>query len=279
MNNLDNLKSYDNVEFVQGHELSEQELRNYCMMKLESAKSNINFLEQMVFNKQGGISTPVSVCEIGGGNGKLLYYLEKKALLKKGINYEVSKSRCELAQKFAQILFCNKVDNINKNFLEVKPEKEEFDCIIMVDIVMQLISPLYNTAEKDAIAWIKQSLKKTGILFLEIEDYSGIIERVRKEGVFRRWEEFPPEDPFQYMLQKMSVDVDNNLVVEKWFIRRDSNEREYFKNVIQSYTKHKIEELFSRNGFDVTIHLCKDDLLFQSGRNGNEIFRVIAKKL
>lgn len=54
MNNLDNLKSYDNVEFIQGHELSEQELQNYCMMKLESAKSNVEFLEQMILNRGGG---------------------------------------------------------------------------------------------------------------------------------------------------------------------------------------------------------------------------------
>lgn len=53
MNNLDNLKSYDNVEFIQGHELSEQELQNYCMMKLESAKSNVEFLEQMILNRGG----------------------------------------------------------------------------------------------------------------------------------------------------------------------------------------------------------------------------------
>lgn len=53
MNNLDNLKSYDNVEFIQGHELSEQELQNYCMMKLESAKSNVEFLEQMILNPGG----------------------------------------------------------------------------------------------------------------------------------------------------------------------------------------------------------------------------------
>lgn len=54
MNNLDNLKSYDNVEFVQGYELSEQELRDYCMMKMESAKSNVEFLEQTVL-KPGGV--------------------------------------------------------------------------------------------------------------------------------------------------------------------------------------------------------------------------------
>ncbi len=54
MNNLDNLKSYDNVELVQGHELSEQELRDYCMMKLQSAKSNVEFLEQTILNPGGG---------------------------------------------------------------------------------------------------------------------------------------------------------------------------------------------------------------------------------
>lgn len=54
MNNLDNLKSYDNVEFVQGHELSEQALRKYCTMKMESAKGNVDFIESMILERNAG---------------------------------------------------------------------------------------------------------------------------------------------------------------------------------------------------------------------------------
>lgn len=75
--------------------------------------------------------------------------------MRKGINYEVSKSRCELAVKFAEISSSQNVEIRNCNFLEDIIEQNEYDCIVMVDIVLQIISPLYDAAESDTINWIK----------------------------------------------------------------------------------------------------------------------------
>ncbi len=216
----------------------------------------------------------LNVCEIGGGNGKLLYCLERKGILKSGLNYEVSKNRCDLAQKFSEILLSKNVKNINCNFLEDRKENE-FDCIIMVDIVFQLISPLYDSAEAEMVQWLRRSLKKGGSLFLEIIDYSDILKYIEKENVLQTWEEFPEEDPFQYSLQKLSIDKDNNLVNEKTFIGRYNNMRDYFKNVIRSYTPEELVKLFSDNRFKVSVYsLAGQDVMV-----GKNVFRILAKKL
>ncbi|MCI8972531.1 MAG: class I SAM-dependent methyltransferase [Lachnospiraceae bacterium] len=275
MNNMDNLRSYDNVEYLQVHELSDKELFEYYNLKMNTAQSNAEFIEKEVIT--GGGYQRANICEIGGGNGKLLYCLEEKGLLRKGINYEVSKSRCELAVKFAEISSSQNVEIRNCNFLEDIIEQNEYDCIVMVDIVLQIISPLYDAAESDTINWIKTALKKGGYLFIEIVDYSDMIKYIKNKGSMYTWKEFSKGDPFQYSLDKFSIDKDNNLICEKKFIGRDNDKRDYFKNVIHSYTLEEITRILEMNGFSTKFYLCNDSSLPESERNNT--YRILAKKV
>ncbi len=275
MNNMDNLGSYDHVEYIQGHHFSDKELRRYCDLKMSSAQENADFIEQQIYTGKTGLD----ICEIGGGNGKLLYCLEKRNLLKHGVNYEVSNSRCLLASRFADLLSCYRVENRNQNFLEDKTREDEFDCIIMVDIVLQIIVPLYDLAEEETFRWVAKALKKHGYLYLEIIDYSYLMKQIEKEGVLRIWEEFPQADPFEYCLQKMSLDQDHNLVNEKCFIQRDSNARDYFKNVIHSYTPEQLEHILDKNGFSVTVYpCCRTSGEQQDEYMSGHTYRILARK-
>ena len=50
MNNMDNLQSYDKVEYYQAHE----ELHKYCSLKMETAQHNLEFIEKEIFSIRGG---------------------------------------------------------------------------------------------------------------------------------------------------------------------------------------------------------------------------------
>lgn len=276
MNNMDNLKSYDKVEYIQAYEFSDRDLLQYCNLKMETAQDNADFIVENIFGKglyRGG----ADVCEIGGGNGKLLLGLEKRGLLKSGINYEISKSRCDLAVKFAELLSSKNVKTRNCNFLDDDAQMDAFDCIVMVDIVWQLISPLYDTAENEMLEWIRKALRTGGHLFIEMVDYSDVIKRIEKDGKLHTWIEFPEGDPYQYSLDKFSVDKDNNLVCEKKFIGRDNDVRDYFKNVIRSYKRGEIEKILVENGFRATFYKVCNDSLNETERNNT--FRILAQKL
>ena len=161
MNNKEiNLHSYDNVEKHCLYEYDKEELSLYLQNKLDSAKSDASFIKKNIFKDKC-----LNVCEIGSGNSKLLYLLEQQGILKKGIGYEISHSRWMLANKFKEILKCKNIENINKNFLEDKIIKNSFDLIIMVDIVLQIISPLYDNAEAETLNWVYESLNKGGVSF------------------------------------------------------------------------------------------------------------------
>ena len=193
-----------------------------------------------------------------------------------GTGYEVSASRHRLANKFAEMLHSQKVRNINANFLDEPPIANRYDLVVMVDIVFQIIAPLSDTAEKDTLEWIRKSLRDDGFLFMEIEDYSNTFEELAaNEGALRKWEEFPAGDPFQYALHLIEKDADGNLVIGKTHIRRDSNERDYFRNVIKSYTIENMTSLLEQNGFSVRIYPGE----FEVGEyRGTKRFRVLARK-
>ncbi len=144
MDNTDNLFSYDNVESVQ-LSLKDNDLQAYLESKLESARFNLDFIRDTVLKGQN-INRAI---EIGGGNGKLLFALLNAGIIDIGENYEISRNRCELCKRFAKMLNSN-ISIHNENFLN-NIDGEKADLIIGVDIVFQLVSPLYNDAENDAL--------------------------------------------------------------------------------------------------------------------------------
>lgn len=251
--------------------LPEAELREYLQIKMESAESNKKFIEENVY-----CGVPLDVCEIGSGNSKLLYALEIDNVLRGGTGYEVSASRHQLANKFAELLHSQKVKNINANFMDDMPVSNQYDLIVMVDIVFQIVAPLFDNAEQDMVRWIHTSLRPHGVLFMEIEDFTNTFaEMEQNDGALRKWVEFPEGDPFQYALHLIKKDAEGNLVVSKTHIRRDSNERDFFKNVIRSYSSADMIALLERNGFAVKIYPGE----FEAGEyKGTTRFRVLAKK-
>ena len=158
MDNHQNLKCYEGVESVQLR-LPEKEFDAYMQDKLRSADSDLEFIKQRVVEKRGKLD----VCEIGSGNSKLLYRLEADDVIKnKAVGYEVAESRYRLAEKFKSALQSKLVDNRHQNFLDAPPE-EQYDLIIMVDIVLQMIASLDAEAEAQAMDWLYQSIYRGGI--------------------------------------------------------------------------------------------------------------------
>ena len=222
MENRINLLSYQNVEFIQS-QLPDREFRKYCELKLLSTEDDISFIRKMIYR---GI--PMEVCEIGCGNGKLLLSMEREGMVSHATGYEVSESRCMCANRFLQMYESERIQIINKNFLDDCVPDGKYDLVILVDIVWLFISSLYDKAENDAIQWIRKSLRKDGVILMELEDYSVQTENIRKNGPYRFWEEFPEDDPFQYGLYRLDLDGDGNIVDDKLFVRRDNGKKDRF---------------------------------------------------
>lgn len=266
MNNDVNLRSYDGVESVQGA-LSDEDFKEYCDKKLESCICDLEFIKKHVYS-----SGRLNTCEIGTGNGKLLFAMENAGILGEGVGYEVSKSRCECAERFKKLMGCSLSQIVNQNFLEDR-SKRKYDLIIAVDIVTQIISPLYDNAEKDMFWWICEHLEDDGALFLELVDYSSTIEELKGNPMIRTWEEFPEADAYRYGLYSRSLDSDGNIVKDKIFIRRSDGEPWISRNVVKSYSRDEICGVLGRYGLTCELYP------YEGINNENkDYYRVIARK-
>lgn len=53
MNNMDNLQSYDNVEYMQAHEMPDGELQKYFDLKMATAEGNAGFIRTEIITGGG----------------------------------------------------------------------------------------------------------------------------------------------------------------------------------------------------------------------------------
>ncbi len=274
MDNRENLSSYDRVEELQLN-MTNEELAEYLESKLASAKYDVEFISRRIlFGNR--ISTAV---EIGGGNGKLLFELIRRGIIEKGINFEVSTSRCRLCRRFAELLGDRSIEVRNENFLDSEYINPEVDLIIGVDVVIQIISPLYDSAEEDAITWAYNSLKRGGVLYLEMNDYTEMIKHISQNGgVIREWAEFEESDPFRYSLNKYEIDNDGFIIMNKVFLGRDGLIKDHMRNVVKSYTPTHIRTILEEKGFKVEVYDVPKSEYNLDYVDVNPAYRVVAIK-
>jgi SAM-dependent methyltransferase len=190
-----------------------------------------------------------AVCEIGSGNSKLLYNLEQANKLTTGLGVEVSPSRHAFAEKFRHYLDSQKVTNLNKDVFTLSPLKE-FDLVIAVDVVLQLISPLFEQAENNVLNWMLESLKPGGRVLLELWDFEHIQNQLElSTGSLQVWEEFPATDPYEFCLAKIFQNDHRDIIWEKRFVKRDSGDKSEFTNILRPYSQKSITEKLSEVGF------------------------------
>jgi hypothetical protein len=262
-----NLSAYDNVESLEN--FSENQFKKYCDDKIKTCQKHLHFFNTLSLSKK------FNICEIGSGNSKLLYALEKNNMINSALGIEISKSRFLFAEKFKNYMNSKKVKNLNENIFNIQPNKK-FDLIIGVDIVLQLIAPIHKDAETNLLKWVYENLQLGGYVVFELCSFSKIIKQLELENnSLNIWTEFPLSDPFKYILSNISFDENQNLDWNKKFIKRNSMDESTFKNIIKPYTPEQITDALTKVGFsDIKIqnhwHIENDC--------DEEEFIVIAKK-
>lgn len=238
-----NLSSYDEVEQLEN--FTEESFKKYCDDKVQGCTKHTLFFKNLLQSDRKH-----KVCEIGSGNSKLLYRLEKEDMLEIGIGIEISESRHIFAQKFKEYMKSTKVSNLNENIFDID-SLDNFNLIIGVDIVMQLISPISKNAQKDFLTWCYDSLDEGGHLVLELWSFEHTLKQLElSDNCLKIWEEFPKNDPFEYLLSKVSLSEEGDICWDKEFLKRDSNEKSFFSNVLRPYSKEDIKNILSEHGFD-----------------------------
>lgn len=149
-----NLIAYDNFEQVDN---LKDRMNEYRQNKLDSAKGHVNFIKNHFPRKQ------ITVLELGSGNSKTLFALEKAGILKRGYGIEISKSRFEFAELWKKDWGFKRVENINANVMDVNfKDFEDFDLCFCVDLAFQFFEPTEKGKAFEILKKVNKKLRGGG---------------------------------------------------------------------------------------------------------------------
>lgn len=245
----ENMAAYDGWENL--NSFTQECFQRYCDAKLESCRTEV----ELIRKQWVGPHWTGKICELGSGNSKLLYALERDGILQDGIGLEISRTRHEFAEAFKERVASTKTLNLNANVFEMEPIKG-CDLICAMDIVLQMMTPVSEDAEERLFSWIKLSLKPGGSLLAEIRDFQSFMDIINlsENKAYQFWEEFPASDPWRYCLNRLTFVEETggrDIRWEKTFLKRDSTETSGTQCVWRPYTPTSLAALFTKHGLSL----------------------------
>ena len=232
-----NLLAYNDYEIFE----SEQELQEYRESKIKGVGNNVKFIEREFGDN-------LRVIEIGSGNSKFLYALDQESLLKFGYGIEVSSSRIKFANDWKKALGNQNVYNYEDNILNVNFDYfGQTNLVYCVDLAFQFIDPLKPGSDKELLKKIYNHLEPDGRLVLELDTHKRLIDQMENNSL-KTWQEFSEPDPWKYLLWDCSLE-EQNIIINKTFIKRDFTETSDSKVVLKNYDRHDIISMMQKIGF------------------------------
>ena len=253
---------------------SAKELQEYRSLLMDRVyKKEIPFFKKK-FPKGLG-----NVLEVGSGNSRILYALEKEKLITKGVGLEISPSRSTFADEWKKNLKSKVVENICGDIFSINI-KEKFDTILCITSIF----PFFDMLEKDGlnkfIKKARQLLKPGGILMIESETFRREIEcAVSYGGKVNLWAEFKKSDPFQFNLVEYAwnkktrelIATTYNTMHHKLLIDGPTTKKWHMEE------RKNIEEKLIKNGFNMQSVYGEFDASIYKPNSLRYIF--IAKKI
>lgn len=239
-----NLLAYENYEMFN----DTIEENKYRESKLKSCDEQVHFLKKIIKKDK------INFLELGSGNSKMLFNLEKNKILNEGYGIEFSKSRFDFSQKWKGDTKTHNVHNFNEDFISFNYNKlEKIDVAFCVDLAFQFCEPIKNGSDRFLLKKIYEQLNDDGILILELDGCKNIIETIPYSK--KIWEEFPESDPWRFSL--WNCNYKNSLLEwDKIFIGR-KGELSETKIILKIYEKNEIYKILEDIGF-VNINFYKN---------------------
>ena len=201
----------------------------YRTSKLCDVQKNINLIKNN-FNEK------ITVLDVGSGNSKFLYALNKCGMLHHGYGIEISKSRYLFAEKWRKDLDISNVTNIHSDMFNLEWDLlPECDLIYCPDMVFQFFEPT-NTGNGDLfLSKAYNKLKDGGKLIMELDTCDLILNSMH-DGKVKLWREFDENDPWRYML--WDCNYENNCIsLKKTFIKRDLSKCSNSHVILHPYSR------------------------------------------
>lgn len=238
-----NASAYDGFENIRSFR---GRLESYRKSKLKSAQGHVEFI------KKSFSSPRISVLELGSGNSKTLYALEKAGMLESGYGIEISRSRHEFARLWRRDHQFKKVTNINADVLQLNLKQfQGIDLCFCADLAFQFFEPSRAGSGLSLLRQLRECLKPGGKIVLELDGVDRIMSKI-EGGNVKLWEEFASPDPWQFSLWDCHFEQSNRFLTwHKCFVKRNGSGLSRTSMVLRIYNQAEIRALFRQAGFTI----------------------------
>jgi SAM-dependent methyltransferase len=234
---------YEGVDDL--NKFNASELKEYREALLERSCDEVEF----ILNFLNPIKN--TILDIGCGNGRICFSMQKAGINLDYCGIDVAKSRIKFAEKWKEDLNANTAKFYNLDFLNEKIPVEITADMVLVLTVM--ISYFGYTNEMDLFFdRLKRYLKKGSKIIIEVYNRPKIRAEIENgESSCKLWTEFPSSDRYRFGLHEFSI-KDKTVVDRKIFIKRDLNEIEDKRTeYVYVFDDGELESILNRHNFEV----------------------------
>lgn len=234
---------YDGVDDIK--EFRQEELFRYRSALIKRSIDEANFISKWLKDDKN------VVFDIGCGNGRIYFCLNKKG---KNIDYygvDISKSRISFAKRWANDLKITNALFYNLDFFrENIPNKLTADIVLVLTGLMNYFG--YTKEYDFFLKKLKNHLKKGSIVIFELFNKVEIRNKLKdKDQSYRIWVEFPSSDRYRFGLHEFSLSG-RTVIDKKKHIKRDLSAIDEDRiEYIYIYKDEEIENILNRFGFSV----------------------------
>jgi len=236
-----NLATYDDFEKLNTFAGN---IDAYRTEKLKSAAGHVSFIKKLFPKKK------ITVLELGSGNSKTLFALEKAGVLHKGYGLEISKSRYEFAQLWKKEWGFKLIENRNEDALRITwSDFLGLNLCFIVDLTLQFFEAVEKGSSMKILKSVYRSLERGGKVIIEVDGLGKVLSKMHGKSV-RFWEEFAEPDPWRYSLWDCAFDHKNKMLdIKKVFVKRNEYGISENRMVLRVYSKVDMQKLLKQAGF------------------------------
>lgn len=255
---------------------TEEALEYYRRLLLDKTAAQVSFISRHLGPQK------LRIFEVGSGNGRLLVGLALKGMLRAGLGIEISRSRVQFAQDWAEAVnFGGIIRSVHADALEFEDfERNAFDLAVCITGAFGYFRPINESAPERLLSKVKRALAPSGHLLLEL--YQMTQTRLQmfeiNGGRLRTWQPLPSEDRFAYYLDDFEYWSEHHILRHgKIFIARNGVIDAGRVEMLAYYRLVELANLLQENGFSIEqAYAGFDDAPYREGESASLV--VLARQ-
>jgi len=239
------MNPYDGVEDLRSFSL--QQLSAYRAALLGKTQPQINFINRWLVDP---LNRPISVVEVGTGNGRLLIGMSLDESLSVGCGIDVSASRIKFAQDWYNSLSYTRPIRFRVENVLTSNHSPYADLAVCITGCFNYFRPMGIEAPLKTLKYMRETADYGLFELYKMPPKVARMLSVLPDEYIRTWDLLPESDPWRYYLHGWLWDDHLRIMThDKYFIADDGRIDNSKSEQLYYYSLWEFEELLREAGY------------------------------